>query len=176
MSFVLGYLLIFFARVSDVTLATIRMLMVVQGRKIQAAIIGFFEVSIYVTALSKVVSSLDNIGNLLAYALGFACGNYIGIIIENRIALGNLAAQIILKGSNENNIELIETLRGNGFGVTVLEGHGKEGSREILHIAINRKDLNKLKDLVYSYDEDAFIIANTISPISGGYFSSIKKK
>src|SRR5690606_26617685 len=123
MNFIIGYLLIFFARVSDVTLATIRMLMVVQGRKVQAAIIGFFEVSIYVTALSKVVSSLDNIGNLLSYALGFACGNYIGIIIENRIALGNLAAQIILKGSNENNIELIETLRGNGFGVTVLEGH-----------------------------------------------------
>ncbi|MCF6465403.1 DUF2179 domain-containing protein [Clostridium sp. Cult2] len=176
MSFIFGYLLIFFARVCDVTLGTIRMLMVVQGRKVQAAIIGFFEVSVYVTALGKVVTSLDNIGNLFAYALGFACGNYIGIIIENKIALGSLAAQIILKGSNESNMELIEKLRDNGFGVTVLEGYGREGSREILHIAINRKDLSKLKDLVYSHDEDAFIIANTISPISGGYFSSIKKK
>lgn len=176
MGFIIGYLLIFFARVADVTLATIRMLMVVQGRKVQAAIIGFFEVSIYVTALGKVVSSLDNIGNLLAYALGFACGNYVGIIIENRIALGNLAAQVILKGSNGENMELIEKLRENGFGVTVLEGYGKEGSREILHIAINRKDLSKLKNVVYSHDEEAFIIANTISPISGGYFSSIKKK
>ncbi|CCQ95951.1 conserved hypothetical protein [[Clostridium] ultunense Esp] len=74
MNFIIGYLLIFFARVSDVTLATIRMLMVVQGRKVQAAIIGFFEVSIYVTALSKVVSSLDNIGNLLAYALALPVG------------------------------------------------------------------------------------------------------
>ncbi len=80
--------------------------MVVQGRKIHAAIIGFFEVSIYVTALSKVVGNLDNPGNLLAYALGYACGNYIGITIENRIALGNLAAQVILK--EENNIELIK--------------------------------------------------------------------
>ncbi|NLV76743.1 MAG: DUF2179 domain-containing protein, partial [Tissierellia bacterium] len=68
-----GYLFIFLARVTDVTLATIRMLMVVQGRKIHAAIIGFFEVSIYVTALSKVVGNLDNPGNLLAYALGYAC-------------------------------------------------------------------------------------------------------
>lgn len=73
-------------------------------------------------------------------------------------------------------MELIEKLRENGFGVTVLEGYGKEGSREILHIAINRKDLSKLKNVVYSHDEEAFIIANTISPISGGYFSSIKKK
>ena len=174
MGFLLGYLLIFFARVSDVTLSTIRMLMVVQGRKVQAAIIGFFEVSIYVTALGKVVSSLDNIGNLLAYALGFACGNYIGITIENKIALGNLAVQIILKGSDS--IELIENLRETGFGVTVINGHGKEGTREILQLAINRKDLDKLKNMVYSFDEGAFITVNTISPISGGYFSTIKKK
>ncbi len=169
-----GYLFIFLARVADVTLATIRMLMVVQGRKIHAAIIGFFEVSIYVTALSKVVGNLDNPGNLLAYALGYACGNYIGITIENRIALGNLAAQVILK--EENNIELIKKLRDSGFGVTVLHGEGKEGSREILQIAINRKDLANLKNIVYSYDKEAFITTNSVNPISGGYFSTIKKK
>lgn len=174
MGFLVGYLLIFFARVSDVTLATIRMLMVVQGRKMQAAIIGFFEVSIYVTALSKVVSSLDNPGNLLAYALGFACGNYVGITIENKIALGNLAAQVVLK--SEDSGELIEKLRESGFGVTVLEGHGKEGTREILHTAINRKDLDRLKNIVYNYDSEAFITISTINPISGGYFSSIKRK
>ncbi len=174
MSLLAGYLFIFCARVSDVTLATIRMLMVVQGRKIQAAIIGFFEVSIYVTALSKVVSSLDNIGNLLAYALGFACGNYIGITIENRIALGNLAAQVVLKA--DNNEELIESLRESGFGVTVLQGHGREGTREILNLTINRKDLDKLKSIVYDYDEEAFITTNSVNPISGGYFSTIKKK
>ncbi|NLV75494.1 MAG: DUF2179 domain-containing protein, partial [Tissierellia bacterium] len=143
-------------------------------RKIHAAIIGFFEVSIYVTALSKVVGNLDNPGNLLAYALGYACGNYIGITIENRIALGNLAAQVILK--EENNIELIKKLRDSGFGVTVLHGEGKEGSREILQIAINRKDLANLKNIVYSYDKEAFITTNSVNPISGGYFSTIKKK
>lgn len=174
MSLILGYLFIFLARVSDVTLATIRTLMVVQGRKVQAAIIGFFEVSIYVTALSKVVGSLDNVGNLLAYALGFSCGNFVGITIENRIALGNLEAQVVLK--RDNNVELIEKLRESGFGITVLEGQGREGTREILQMAINRKDLEKLKGIVYGYDEEAFITVNSISPISGGYFSSIKKK
>ena len=169
-----GYLFIFFARVTDVTLSTIRMLMVVQGRKVQAAIIGFFEVSIYVTALGKVVNSLDNIWNLLAYALGFACGNYIGITIENRIALGNLAAQVVLKA--DNNDELAKKLRESGFGVTVLEGHGREGTREILNLAINRKDLDKLKSIVYDYDKDAFITTSSVNPISGGYFSTIKKK
>lgn len=173
MSLLLGYLLIFMARVTDVSLATIRTLMVVQGRRKQAAIIGFFEVSIYVIALGKVVNSLDNPLNLLSYALGFACGNYVGITIENKIALGNLSAQIILKQSDNN--ELIEVLRENKFGVTVIEGQGREGTREILNVVIKRKSLNNLKKIVYEYDEKAFITVNNINPISGGYFASTKK-
>lgn len=174
MNLLVGYFIIFFARVIDVSLATVRMLMIVQNRKVHAAIIGFFEVSIYIIVLGKVVSSLDNIGNLLAYALGFACGNYIGIIIENRIALGKLAAQVVLKGND--NSGLVEKLRENGFGVTIINGKGKTGDREILHLVINRKNLNKLKDIIYTYDDKVFITTNTINPISGGYFTSIKKK
>ncbi|NLJ98876.1 MAG: DUF2179 domain-containing protein [Tissierellia bacterium] len=174
MSLLLGYLLIFVARVVDVTLSTIRTLMVVQGRKAQAAIIGFFEIIIYITALGKVVNGLDNIGNLLSYALGFACGTYVGIMIENRIALGNLQVQIIPK--RVENMELIEALRKDGFAVTVLGGQGREGNREILHLAINRKDLERLKKIVYNHDGKAFITSNPISPISGGHFSPVKKK
>lgn len=173
MGFLTGYLFIFFARVSDVSLSTFRTLMVVQGRKVPAAIIGFFEVSIYITALSKVVSSLDNPFNLLAYALGFACGNYVGITIENKIALGNLAVQIILKKSG--NKELMEVLRENRFGVTVIVGQGLEGTKDILNVAINRKDLNSLKKIVYEYDKNAFITVNNTNPISGGYFATNKK-
>ncbi|MCK9444699.1 MAG: DUF5698 domain-containing protein [Tissierellaceae bacterium] len=173
MELLFGYLFIFFARVTDVSLATVRMLMVVQGRKLQAALIGFFEVAIYITALGKVVNSLSNPMNLLSYALGFACGNYLGIIIENKIALGNLAAQIILKISD--NESLIKILRENGFGVTVIEGQGLEGTREILNVIINRKDLINLKKIVYEFDKNAFITVNNINPISGGYFSPIRK-
>ena len=173
MGLLLGYLFIFFARVIDVSLSTFRTLMVVQGRRVPAAIIGFFEVSIYITALGKVVNSLDNPLNLLFYGLGFACGNYVGITIEGKIALGNLAAQIILKTSD--NKELIEILRGNKFGVTVIEGQGLEGTKEILNVAINRKDLNNLKKIVYEYDNNAFITVNNINPISGGYFATNKK-
>ncbi|SRR5690554_1741700 len=173
MEMFLGYALIFLARVIDVSMATTRTLMVVQGRRLQAALIGFFEVGIYVTALGKVVSSLDNPMNLLAYCLGFAAGNFVGITIENKIALGNLSAQIILKTSN--NEELVNQLRQNGFGVTIIEAQGIEGPREVLNVALNRKDLTKLKNLVDSIDEKAFMTVNNISPIRGGYFSSIKK-
>lgn len=173
MSAFFGYLLIFTARVADVTLATVRTLMVVQGRKKQAAFIGFFEVGIYVSALSKVVNSLDNPIKFLAYCLGFATGNYVGITIENKIALGNLSAQIILKTSE--NHELIKLLRDNGFGVTIIEGEGIDGPRDVIYVALNRKDLNKLKQLVYDINKDAFITVSSINPISGGYFASVKK-
>lgn len=169
-----GYIFIFTARVIDVSLSTFRMLMVVQGRRGQAAFIGFFEVCIYIMALGKVVESLDNPINLLVYGLGFACGTYVGITIEGKIALGNLSAQIILK--EDGNDELIGHLRENKFGVTVVRGYGKEGTREILSVAMNRKDLIKLKNIVYQYDPKAFITVNNINPVSGGYFSPVKKK
>jgi uncharacterized protein YebE (UPF0316 family) len=173
MSLIFSYVIIFMARVMDVTLATIRTLMVVQGRKVQAAAIGFFEVGIYVTALSSVVSSLDDPLKLFAYCLGFATGNFVGITIENKIALGNLSAQIILK--NSENHDLVDSLREHGFGVTIIRGEGINGPKEVLNIALNRKDLNNLKKLVYEHEADAFITVNNINPISGGYFSNIKK-
>lgn len=174
MEVLLGYLLIFVARVLDVTMATFRMLMVVQGRKFYSACIGFIEIIIYITALNQVVSNLENIWNLLVYALGFACGNYIGILIEEKIALGTLAVQIIHKEKSSD--ELVNTLRDQGFGVTILSGMGREGSRDVISVVIRRKDLPKLKKQIYEFDPNAFIITNSISSISGGYFSTIKKK
>lgn len=174
MELLLGYAFIFFARVIDVTLATIRTLMVVQGRKVQAALIGFFEVGIYVTVLGKVVSSLENPYNLLAYCAGYAAGNYVGITIENKIALGNLMAQIILKTAE--NHTLVDALRENGFGVTIIQGEGINGPKEILSIALNRKDLTRLRTLIREYEKEAFITVSSINPISGGYFATPTKK
>lgn len=174
MELILGYFFIFFSRVLDVSLSTIRMLMVVQSRKVLAAFIGFFEITLYITVLNKVVNGLENPLNLLAYALGFSCGNYVGILIENHIALGNLGAQIILR--TDENEELISVLRENQFGVTVMEGYGREGRREILNVVLNRKDLKKLQDIVYELKPKAFITVSSMEPLSGGYFYSMKKK
>lgn len=173
MELLLGYALIFISRVTDVSLATIRTLMVVQGRRVQAAIIGFFEVGIYVTALGKVVSNLDNPLNLLAYCAGFACGNYVGITIENKIAMGNLSAQIILKTAE--NHDLVDALREAGFGVTIIQGAGIKGPKEVLNVALNRKDLSKLRSIINEFEKEAFVTVSTINPISGGYFRAIKK-
>lgn len=173
MELLFGYAIIFIARVIDMSMSTVRTLMVMQSRKITAAIIGFFEVGIYVSVLGKVVDGLENPWNLLAYCAGFATGNYVGITLENKIALGNLSAQIILRTAN-NDI-LVDTLRKEKFGVTIIEGQGIEGPREILNVALNRKDLQKLKKIVDSIDSNAYVTVNNISPIRGGYFGTMKK-
>jgi len=109
----------------------------------------------------------------LAYCAGFAAGNFVGITIENKIAMGNLSAQIILKSSSES--DLVDALRCNGFGVTILEAQGIEGPREILNVVLNRKDMQKLKSVVDSVDNNAFITINNITPVRGGYFAPMKK-
>ena len=116
---ILGYLLIFLARLVDVSLGTIRMIMVVRGKRIVAALVGFMEVTIYLLAISRVLSRMDNPFNVLAYALGYATGNYVGIFLEEKMALGNIIVQVILEHEVD---ELVEKLRDNGFGVTVVEG------------------------------------------------------
>lgn len=175
MSAFLGYLFIFGARICDVSMATVRTLMVVQGRKVQAAMIGFFEVIIYVVALGKVVNGLSDPRNLFAYALGFACGNYVGIIIEEKIALGNLNAQVITN-CKEKEAEIVKRLRENGFGVTVIKGEGKEGERSILNVTFKRKMLGELNRILEDIDGKAFITVSNTKQIKGGYFSTVKKK
>lgn len=173
MEFLVGYFIIFISRVIDVTMGTFRTLMIVQGRRTQAALIGFFEIAIYVVALGQVVNNLNNPWNLLSYALGYACGNYLGITIEEKVALGNLSVQVILR--TPDNVELKEVLRSKGFGVTGLVGQGLEGTREILNLVIHRKDLRVLQSIVYKYDEKAFITAGNINPLGGGYLIPDKK-
>ena len=155
MSMLAGYLFIFFARVVDVSLATVRLLFVVRGRKVEAAIIGFFEVIIFVTALARVMGHLDNWFNILAYAGGFATGNLVGGLVEERLALGFAATQIISRLKDD---ELRDAIRAAGFGLTVISGQGKDGERHILLVVSKRKDLPRLSRLVDSIDDHAVII------------------
>lgn len=130
-----GYLFIFFARVIDVSLATMRTLMIVRGKGFIAGSIGFFEVIIYITALNKVVGGLDNPINLIVYALGFATGNFMGSYIEEKLAIGLTTIQIITERH-----DICISIREMGFGVTVLEGKGKEGVKQVLMVSLPRKN------------------------------------
>ncbi|MGI6486082.1 MAG: DUF2179 domain-containing protein [Tepidanaerobacteraceae bacterium] len=165
-----GYLLIFLARVIDVSCATVRTLMIVKGNKLQAALIGFFEVIIYITALNQVIGTLDKPLNLIVYALGFAAGNYVGSFVEEKLALGLMTVQVVTE-----NIGLSKHIRDNGFGVTVLEGRGKEGFRQLLIISLSRRDLPRLMKLIDELDKDVFVTVLDTKVSRGGYFKQTQK-
>ena len=162
-----GYLFIFFARICDVSLSTVRMIMLVRGHRLYAAGIGFFEVIIYITALNLIFSNLNNPLNLLIYAAGFATGNYIGGFIEEKLAVGTLTIQIITMVSP---LELTEKLRAKGYGVTVIEGLGREGKRYILQIILPRKRVTHLRKEIDEWDCEAFWTVFDARTTRGGIF------
>lgn len=165
--------LIFFARVADVSLGTLRMLMLVKGRRLPAAAIGFFEVLIFVVALGRVVNSLDRVEYLLMYALGFAVGNYVGIVLEEKMALGHIGVQIVLQGESD---AVVQLLRQQGFGVTLMEGWGREGLKDIISVVLPRRQLPALMQIVNSQDERAFTIVMDARKTLGGYYQRQKSK
>ncbi|MBM7615165.1 DUF2179 domain-containing protein [Alkaliphilus hydrothermalis] len=173
MELILGYLFIFFARLTDVSMATIRMIMVVRGRRKQAALIGFFEIIIYILAIGKVLEGLNNPINIIVYALGFATGNYMGVFLEEKMALGNIIVQVI---TEHDVMKLVETLRDEGFGVTVFEGYGRRGIRHLINVTLTRKNLPKLYDVIDKHDKNAFITVMDARSIRGGYFTRGSKK
>ncbi len=166
LSGVWGYLFIFVARVIDVSCATIRTLMIVRGQRLIAAGIGFFEVSVYVVALSQVVGKLDNPLNLLFYATGFAMGNYVGSLIEERMALGFVTVEII---PSDPESDMPDLLREQDFGVTSFPAFGKEGPRQVLHVLLKRRMLPQLAEMISDYDPKAFYTIMDARSTYGGF-------
>jgi uncharacterized protein YebE (UPF0316 family) len=167
-----GYLFIFIARVCDVSLSTMRTIMLVRGHRLYAASIGFFEVIIYILALNRIVSHLDNPLNLLVYAAGFATGNYVGSLLEEKVAVGILTVQVI---TMKDPLELTEYLRNEGFGVTVIEGQGREGTRYILQVILARRCVGQLRITVDKWDPEAFLTVFDARATKGGIFTRMGK-
>ncbi|WP_129595980.1 DUF2179 domain-containing protein [Anaerophilus nitritogenes] len=173
MEFILGYLIIFCARIVDVSISVVRTILMVRGKKFQAAALGVLETFIYITILTKIMGQLDNVGNLIAYALGFGTGQMVGIFLEQKMAIGHVTAQIITKADED---ELLEILRKEGFGVTVIQGYGREGIKNILNIALQRTMLPKLNEILNEFDKGAFVTIMDTKNIQGGYLKRMKRK
>lgn len=161
-----GYLFVFVARLTDVSLATIRIVMVVRGQKLYAAAIGFFEMLIYITTLNLIVHNLNNPLNLVIYAAGYATGNYLGPTIEEKLAVGTVTVQVITMKYPH---ELTELLREKGYGVTIIEGQGREGIRYILQIILKRKCMQNLRTEIDKWDKNAFWTIFDARSTKGGF-------
>lgn len=160
-------ILIFVARISDVTLMTLRIVFSAQGRRSLAPVVGFFEVLIWILAISQIMRNLTNPLTYIAYAAGFAAGNYMGLFIEQKLAIGMVAVRVFLKQDCDR---LMETLKENGFGVTRLSAMGTQGSIDILYTLIPRRSLKQVIDLIHQIDPKIFYAVEEIRTASQGVF------
>ncbi len=145
--------LVFFAETCVVTLATIRTIFIARGWKTPAALLGFFEVSIWLFAIAQVMRHLSSPECFTAFAGGFALGNYLGVLIEQKLALGHVVVHVV---SQNENSELAESLRWEGFGVTVLDANGASGEVQALFTVVERKELSKVISIIMRHDPKAF--------------------
>ena len=168
---ILGALLIMVMRIADVTIGTARTIQVVNGRKYLAGLAGFFEVLIWIFAMSYIVKHLDHIINFFGYAAGFGLGNIIGITIEQKIGLGYLQLSIISKFCTDR---IADELRKIKSGVTIIPGEGGRGGVSIIIVIIKRKAQRNIIKLVESIDPHAFISVQPSIPYRGFIHGSRK--
>jgi uncharacterized protein YebE (UPF0316 family) len=152
------FCLIVLARITDVSLGTIRMVSVVQGRRSFAAVLGFFEALVFISVVAKVLLNMKQPVYALAYGLGFATGTYLGMLIEQRLAFGKqLVFLLTPKGP-----ALAEVLRAGEYRVAELKGQTRDGVLTILCVEIARREANKLIRIASAVDEQCVVIVNDI--------------
>jgi len=172
-SFVFSYivlpLIIFFARIGDVTLGTLRIIFVSRGYKSIAPILGFFEVLLWVIVISQLLGSIGSWINYLAFAAGFSAGSFIGMKIEERIAIGTTLVRITI---SKDARELMNILSQNGFGTTLIEGEGSKGKVNIIMSVVSRKSIKDIQKLLYNYDQNLFYSIEDVRSVKKGVFPS----
>ena len=161
---IFGSILIMCMRICDVSLGTMRTILVVQGKKYYAALTGFFEVLIWVFAIRYIFEHLNYIPNLFGYAAGFALGNIIGVTLEQKIGLGFAQLTII---SRHHTDKIADSLRKSRYGVTILPGEGGAGGVSIIVLVVQRSRQKKVIELIESIDKDAFVTIQHSLPYRG---------
>ncbi len=166
-------LLIFASRILDQSIGTVRLIFVSKGFRLLAPILGFFEVLIWLLAVTQVMKHLDNPVNFIAYAAGFAVGNYTGILLEEKISLGNVVIRIIPKFDTT---ELIDHLRREGYGVTAFNAEGGKGKVKIVFTIIRRKNVQKVIECINHFNPNSFYTIEEIKAVREGYFGMPQHK
>ncbi len=158
---------IFLAEMCVVTLGTLRIIFVSRGQKYLAPCLGFFEVTIWLFAITQVMQHLDNVWCFLAFASGFTTGNFLGIIIEKSLAMGLVTVRIIAPCGAP---ELARALRQKRFGVTCVEGEGAHGPVQVILSVAPRRKLKELLAVIEDVDPGAFYSVDELQSASAGIF------
>ncbi len=159
--------LIFSLRLLDVSAATLRILMVMRGRRLLAWVLGFFQALVFVVAIREVLSNVDNLLNFGAYAAGFATGTVIGMWLEEWLAVGYGHMRVI---SSRHGAAITAALRANGYAVTEIAGRGRDGTVDVLAVSVPRREVATVQRLVEREDAEAFVTVEDVRPLWRGYW------
>lgn len=159
--------LIFCARVCDMSLDTIRVIFMSKGIKYLPAIIGFFEVIIWLVAIGQVMNNLTNVVCYIAYGAGFATGTIVGMAIEEKLSLGLTSVRIITK---EDPADLMQYLRTHDYGVTSIDGEGATGKVKMVFTIIKRQDLSHVISIIKQFNPSAFYSVEEVKSVAEGIF------
>ncbi len=168
-----GPLIIFCARIFDVSLATTRMLMSVRGQRLLVPFVAFFEVLIWLFAAGNAIKFLNSPLHVIGYAGGFAAGNAVGLWVEEKLALGLATVRII---SEHGGVEVAEALRELGFGVTEFSGQGRRGSVEVVYTVARRGQLKRIMATVEEWAPDSFVTVEEPRSIRRGWVLQKRRK
>ena len=173
-TWVLIPLFIFIARIFDVTLGTMRFVFISKGLKNLAPVFGFFEVIIWLLAIGQIMQNLSNVMCYLAYGLGFASGTYVGLFIEEKLSLGMVMIRIITRLDSS---ALVQYLRyEKGYGVTIVDAHGKSAETKVIFTIISRKDLKPVVSAIKGFNPQAFYSVEEIKEVGAGRFPMVRAR
>lgn len=173
MGIFLQALFIFTLRVVGISISTLGTILTVQGRKLPAILAGSLSALIYIVAIAQVVTNMSNIWNVSAYVIGFGVGTWVGMILEERIALGYAEVRVISTGHGD---EVAAALRQAGFGATEMYGHGRSSAVGIVDAIVPRKNVQEVIDLVEKVDEKAIVTVSEARTVQRGYWKPDRRR
>jgi len=171
-SYLILPLLIFFARICDVTLGTLRIILTSKGQKYIAPFLGFIEMIIWILAITHIFQNLNNWACYIGFAAGFAMGNFVGITLEERLALGYELIRII---TNKEAEELISALREEGYVITSIQARGSTGEVGIIYSIIKRSDLKNFVSFMKKFNPNAFYTIEDIRFVNRNILRPVNK-
>ncbi len=165
---VLLYLAILITKIIEVSIGVTRIVLITRGERALGAFLGFIEVIIWIVLVSTVlVNVTEDPIKVVVYAAGFALGNYVGSLLEQKLGIGNVRVEVIVK--EDHGKQLADRIREKGYAVTVLTGKGMSFDRNVLLMNIRRKDYSSVVGMIKKLQENVVITVNDIKPVYGGY-------
>jgi uncharacterized protein YebE (UPF0316 family) len=166
-------ILVFRAELCVVTISTIRLISVARGRKFLAPFLGFFEITIWLFAIGQIMKNLNHLGCYIGFAAGFTLGNFLGVWIETKLALGNLVVRIV---THRDARELIDRLRESQFGLTLIDAAGATGPVTIILTIIQRRQLGQVVSLIHAFDPRTFYSVEDVQAAESGIFPATQSR